>query len=177
MNKKAQVWSLDVIMGIVIFMVAIVIFYVYTINLSEDTESKSQDLDTDAEFFSSNLLSEGSPRNWNITNALIPGVMTGVEINQTKLDNLYNLTYSDYPQGYQRLIIMVGTRFDFYFYLNDKMTINITASTIEVDGIGKLNVNRTNLQEIENPSNVVKFERFTVYQKKPTKLILLLWDK
>lgn len=173
MKKNAQVWSLDVIVGVTIFTIAMVLFYVYTINLSGDTESKSQDLSTDAEFFSSNLLSEGSPLNWNETNVLVPGILTGVEINQTKLDNLFNITNSSYPDGYQRMLSLMGTRFDFYFYLNDPVQV----ASVYIDGIGKQGVNRTNLQEVENPANVIRIERFTVYQDKPTKLTLLLWDK
>ncbi|MBI2449632.1 hypothetical protein HYV49_05030 [Candidatus Pacearchaeota archaeon] len=176
--KKAQVWSLDIIVGVTIFIIAIIIFYIYTINLSDEAESSSEDLSIDADFIASNILSEGSPSNWNKTNVLIPGILTGFEINQTKLDELYNLTYSNYPEGYRKVSSLIGNRFDFYFYFNNEMNILLpNGSTIIPDGIGKLYVNRTNLVELENPANIAKIERFTAYQKKPTKLTLIIWNK
>lgn len=178
MKKQAQVWSLDITVALVIFLSAMIMFYVYTINLSQDTESKSDEMRTDLEFFSSNILSEGSPKGWNTTNVFIPGISSHYEINQTNLNFLYNLTYSGYPASYERVMSLLGTRFNFYFYFNDKMNITLPSGTeIQIDGIGKIGVNRTNITAAENPSNIVKIERFTVYQKKPTKLTLLFWSK
>ncbi|MBI2449633.1 hypothetical protein HYV49_05035 [Candidatus Pacearchaeota archaeon] len=114
--KKAQVWSLDIIVGVTIFIIAIIIFYIYTINLSDEAESSSDDLNIDADFISSNILSEGSPRNWNKTNVLIPGIVTDNKINETKLVALAQLSKDNYDKSRQ----LLGTKYDYFVFLENK---------------------------------------------------------
>ncbi len=168
MNHKAQVWSLDAIIGVTIFTSAIILFYVYAVNFSDDAQVALTEMQNDGKFVSSNLLSEGSPRNWNLTHVEVPGISNRNRINQTKLDLLYLVN-----QDYNKTKRLLNTRFDYYFFFNQPLTANNTL----LDGIGKPGLNRTTIISIENPRNIVKTQRYVIYQNEPAVLTLYLWEK
>ncbi len=169
MNTKAQVWSLDVIIGVTLFLSAIILFYVYAINFSDEAQEKAQDLENDGKFVSSNLLSEGSPSDWNLTHVDVPGIANKNRINQTKLDLLYLLNSQDYNTT-KRLL---NTRFDFYLFFTQPLTANGT----QIDGIGKPGLNRTTVITLEDPKNIIKTLRYVIYQNEPTVMNLYVWEK
>jgi len=100
-NKKAQAWSLDVSVAIVIFITGIIILYIYAINY---TEQSNKDLNY--------LLYEGNTASELILNEGELGIISKGKINQTKLDNFY---YSDYEDIRNKLKI----RDNFYFLMDD----------------------------------------------------------
>lgn len=168
MNTKSQVWTLDVVIGVTLFLAALVLFYVYTINFSDQAKTTAQELENDGKFVSSNLLSEGSPKDWNLTNVKVPGISNNNRINQTKLDLLYQLN-----QDYNKTKRLLNTRFDFYLFFTQSMKANGT----QIDGIGKPSLNRTTILTLENPTNIGKTSRYIIYQNEPTIMTLYLWEK
>ena len=168
-SLRAQVWSIDVIIGVTLFLSAIILFYVYAVNFSDEAQERTREMENDGRFVSSNLLSEGSPRGWNLSNVEVPGLAKKNRINQTKLDFLYLLNSQDYNKT-KRLL---NTRFDFYFFFTQPLTTNNTVR----DGIGKPGLNRTTILSQENPKNIVKTSRYIIYQNEPTVMNLYLWEK
>lgn len=166
--KKSQVWGLDLIIASIIFMAGIIVFYLYAINFSIEAEESLDALFNDGNFISNVMLSEGVPAGWSEGNVSSPGLVSQNKINQTKLERFYSLVSSDY----QKSKIMLNTKFDFYIYFTGQMSIN---SSI-IDGIGKSGVNRTNILEAESLQNIVKIERFTIYNNKPTQLNVYVWN-
>lgn len=169
-QKKAQVWSLDVIIGVTLFLSALLLFYVYGVNMSSENQETAKELEEDGKFVSSNLLSEGSPRNWNDTNVQVPGIANKNRINQTKLELLYILN----SQDYNRTRRLLNTRFDFYLFFS---SANMTVSGSPVDGIGKPGINRETISSLENPRNIMKTSRYVIYNNEPTVMYLYLWEK
>ncbi|MBI2047116.1 hypothetical protein HYT26_03065 [Candidatus Pacearchaeota archaeon] len=167
-NKKSQVWGLDLIIASIIFMAGIIVFYLYAINFSTEAEESLDTLFNDGNFISNVLLSEGVPAGWSGSNVSSPGLVSQSKINETKLEGFYSLVGSDYQKSKR----MLNTKFDFYVYFTEKMSIN---SSI-IDGIGKSGVNRTNILESESLQNIVKIERFTIYNNKPTQLNVYVWN-
>ena len=169
MKRKAQVWSLDVIIGVSIFLAALVLFYVYAINFSDSNRETLIELKNDGVYVSSNILSQGSPQNWNLTNVDVPGISMKNRINQSQLDLFYQLTLQDYNQT-KRLL---NTRFDMYFFFTNPLIANGTL----IDGIGKPGLNRTTIFTQENPKRILKVNRYVIYKNDATIMTVYLWEK
>ncbi len=82
------------------------------------------------------------------------GILTGNQVNQSKL-NSFNSTY------YQKRYALGATR-EFYFTMDD----------MEINGVSTLYVgNKTS-----NPDNEIQITRITIYENKPVKFQLRIWE-
>jgi hypothetical protein len=167
-SRKSQVWGFDLMIALVIFVVGMVLLFMYALNLSGEASSKLDSLNYDSNVISAFLLSEGSPYDWTQNNVVIPGILSDEKINQTKLENFYNLVSLDYNKTRK----IFNTNYDFYVFFSDKIEISGG-----IDGIGKAGVNRTNIIQVEQPENIVKQTRFTIYNKTPIQLSIYVWEK
>ena len=71
--------------------------------------------------------------------------------------------------NYTRTKNIFNTQYDYYFFLDENMTIN----SLEVEGIGKPETTKDNI----NAKNLIKITRFTVYQNKTTPIYIYLWEE
>ena len=65
MKRKSQVWYTDFMIGLLIFVIALVMYYKFVVNLSEQDQSILNELISDSKMISSSLISGGFPENWN----------------------------------------------------------------------------------------------------------------
>ena len=151
--KKAQAWGTDLTIAFVIFSFAIIFFYFYSLNYSNETEDILEILTYEGNYIADSLLSSGYPDQWQESNVIEIGLTTSGKINQTKITNFYNLAQNDYEKTKR----IFGTKYDYYFFMEDPIN-----STLE--GIGKPGVNSTNIAA----QNIIKITRLTIYQNKPT---------
>ena len=165
-NKKAQIWGIDLIVGIFIFLMGLIILFFYAVNLKGNT-GDIEDISLVGDTISENLLSEGTPIDWTEENVIFPGLLSQNKVNETKLQMFYNLN-----QDYPNFKGILKTKYDFYIYFSEQMDIEGE----QVDGIGKPNVNRNNIIEQENPKNIFKTTRVTAYNNKPVTLNIYLWN-
>ena len=123
-KRKSQSWSLDVILGVVVFFVALFIFY-GVINAS--APSKKDRLREDASLLSKLLTTDGSD----------VGIIVKNELNESKFISLKNVSYAE-------LKSRVKIESDFCVYLEDDegkvVPVNFTyrglgSGTINVTGI------------------------------------------
>lgn len=170
MKKKAQVWSLDLIIAIVLFTVAILIFYTYGSNLVKVDEDKTAYLLQDAKTISGFLVQGGVPDNWTSTDVITIGVTNdNFIINTTKLQAFSQLAVSNYSGTKQ----ILSTRADYFIFFENK---NGTYLSINgVSGIGKSGINQTNIYEIQNPDQAITLYRFVLYNREIIKLGILVW--
>ena len=63
---------------------------------------------------------------------------------------------------------MFRTQYDYYFFLEENISINST----EFEGIGKPGTTKNNL----NTTNLIKITRFTIFNEKPITAYLYIWD-
>lgn len=84
-TTHAQVFTIDLIIGLVIMTLAIIGLTLYT-------TSKPAPLRADAEGVSV-LMSEGAPSDWNLTNVTTPGFLTNGRLNTSKVSLFESLTY------------------------------------------------------------------------------------
>ena len=165
-NKKAQIWGIDLIVGIFIFLMGLIILFFYAVNLKGNT-GDIEDISLVGDTISENLLSEGTPINWTEENVIFPGLISQNKVNETKLQMFYNLN-----QDYPKFKGILETKYDFYIYFSEPMSLEAG----QVDGIGKPNVNRDNIIEHENPKNIFKVTRVIAYNNKPVTLNIYLWN-
>jgi len=166
-GKNGQAWGMDLMVAVTIFTFALLSFYLYSLNTPAGIEETIESLSYDGRGITNNLLSEGSPENWDENNVLEIGILRDGKINDTKLENFYNWVNS--PGGYDETKRVFNTNFDYYFFLDENMTIN----SVEIDGVGKPGVTRDNA--MNNAANLIKISRVTVYQNKPMGAKLYIW--
>lgn len=161
--KKGQAWGVDLMIAVMIFSVALVSFYLYSLNEVGGTIEISETLSYDGRAITNILLSSGTPEDWNEGNVIEMGILTDDKINETKLERFYNFALNNYSQTKR----VFNTKFDYYFFLDRNMTIN----SIEVDGIGKPGVTRNNI----DVNNLIKISRVTVYENRLVGAKLYIW--
>ena len=166
-NRKAQIWSLDLMTGLALFLVGIMIFFIYSLNQPSQAKETFAFLNYDGKVIADNLLSQGYPNNWNPSNVITIGIISDSKINQSKLENLYQMIYVQ--NNYTKTKNIFNTEYDYYFFLSE----NITVSSGKIEGIGKPGATPNNI----NAKDLIKITRFTIYENKTTPLYLYLWQE
>jgi len=160
MNKKrGQAWGFDLIIGAVLFIIGVIGFYFFAINSQQEQSNKLEELNYASSTVADNLLSEGLPGNWNSSSVIRIGITTENKINQTKLDQFYNLSVQDY----QLTKSLFNTNKEYYLIFKTAVTIN----NEQVTAIGRAP---------QNQSNLIKQTRLSVYQDKPITIEVYSWD-
>ena len=80
-SRKAQVWYTDFVVAVLIFAIALVIYFEYVNNLSKEEESNLNEMLMTAKLVSNNLMSSGYPNDWNQSNAEIIGIVDDKRVN------------------------------------------------------------------------------------------------
>ena len=156
-GKKAQVWYTDFIVSVLIFTIAMTIYFEYVNNLSKEEESQLDEMLTGAKTMSNNLMSEGYPTNWNQSDVDIIGIVEDTKVDQEKIEQFYNMSHDTAKFKF-------GISNNYYFYLQDR-----DGQKIQVDGkeyAGK---------EPTNPSKLVKLDRVTIYNNSIVKAVVQIW--
>lgn len=159
-SKTAQAWGFDLTVGIVIFLAGILFFYFYAINNSGGSEEEILILNGEAKLVSDNLLTEGTPLNWDISNVVRIGIVDNGKINQTKLENYYFMAQNDY-QRTKSLFRIVN---NYYVYFPD----GVNNGTGNVTIIGNNNT--------ENANNIMKISRAVIYENKIVGMEVVVWN-
>jgi hypothetical protein len=159
---------MDMIIAIVIFGVAIAVYYKTITNLSDQDEVLLNDILESAKSISDSLLTEGYPKNWTHENVTHIGIVTGDKINQTKLNLFSSMDYS-----YTKKIF--GTIHDYYIFFENsdgsKIRINNTK-----EGAGKPGVNSTNIDQEENPKKLAKITRIVAKNNSIARMVVYAWE-
>ncbi len=167
MGSRGQIWSLDLMAGLALFLVGIMIFFIYSINQPSQAKETLDILSYDGNIIADNLLSQGYPSDWNSGNAITIGLTTLNKINQTKLENLYQMIYLE--NDYVKTKNLFNTEYDYYLFLDQNMTV----STGSLEGIGKPGTTKYNV----DARDLIKITRYTVYQNKTTPLYIYIWQE
>lgn len=154
--KKAQAWGFDLVIGLFIFTFVIVVFYLYALNYTSDSEEAFQVLNQEGELIADSLLSEGSPVDWNSGNAIRIGILSDDKINETKLERFIGLDY-------EMTKILFNVRYDYYVNFSKSLDVNGAM----IGGIGQVNL---------NADNVALVRRISSYEGEPITLSIYLSD-
>jgi len=155
------------IIAVLIFSAAILIYYKTTTNLSDQDEELLDDLLIDAKSISNSLMSQGCPYNWIEDNVVRIGITNDNRINETKLEQFSRIPYNDSRK-------LFGTAYDYYVYFRDRNN-DIIPFNETLEGIGKPGVDSTNIQTVEKPKKLVKVTRFVIKKSDIVKMVIYLW--
>jgi len=158
-KKRAQAWGIDLFVGTMIFIVGILSFYIYSLNNPYEESAELNSLFYDGKIISQNLFSEGYPKNWTPTNVVVIGILSEKKINETKLEMFYNMSKTDY----ERTKRIFNTKYEYYFFLSQNMTINSTS----VKGIGL---------EPGTPRDLIEITRLINYKNKAVMAYFQIWN-
>jgi len=164
-TKKSQAWGMDVLIAITIFSAIIFVFFIYATNQSGEGKQILESLQSQGKTITNIILSEGYPQDWTEDNVIKIGILSDNIINTTKLEKFYNLTLTEY----NKTKILFNTHYDYFLFFNENITIN----SIEIEGIGKPETTKTNI----NAKNIIKTTRYVIYKDKPVTIYIYIWEK
>ncbi len=156
--SKGQIWSIDLIIAVTIFLTGIIFFYVYTLNYGNDADTTLVEMQYDAEHIADIVRSAGYPKNWSPGEVNIPGIIDEGHINESKLSKLALLT----EQDYQRTKALFATSYNWFINFSEPMIIgNVTYASIG--------------QTSTNPTELFRVQRITIYRNKPVIMNIYIW--
>lgn len=159
MDNKAQAWGFDLIIASIIFVVAIISFYLYTINYSPEKEDMAQILSYEGTLIAESILSEGFPENWDSSTVSRIGLLSQNKINETKLKQFSDLAQSDYAKTKSLFKIQNN------YFITFSEEIIISEEQISIIGA-----------QTENPTNLIKTERIIPYENKILTISIQTWE-
>lgn len=167
-SSKAQVFTFDYVMGLIMFIVIVVIAGKQLINIvPSNTYNQLYDENI---YFSSSLIQPGYPLNWNTANVLIPGIATSNRLDTSKLNSFNFFSYDETKSFFH-----ISNDYLFYFQRNNSiLTINgeciyghpvvVNLTTCEPD-FSLLGYN-----------NLVKSSRLLIYNSTIIEMELYSWN-
>ncbi len=168
--NKGQAWFTDLLIGTIIFAIALVAYIRVSSNISDTDERQLEELRLESEFIGSSLSGKGYPSPWDSGSVQKLGITNGERvIMDSKVQETSKIEYST-------LKVLLGTRNDFYAHFQDPngnvISINGTC------GIGKLNITNITAETCNNATVNAKYlvqsERL-LYRNGLTKMIVYVW--
>lgn len=129
-RKRGQVWSMDLIVAVLVFLLAVSIFLFFTNERVDERESK--------------LVVESENAADSILSASETGILEGDAVNESKLEEMVALSQT--PEGYQRLKEQLGVQNDFCVVLlddNENVILLSNGTTHDIVGFGSEELNVT----------------------------------
>lgn len=161
MAKRAQVWTLDFTISLLIFLSAVsAIIFAWNYILSNTLETRTMDeMQLKALAISDSAIrTSGIPHNWNETNVEVIGIATEENIlNITKVNSFVNMLDTDYDNTRGRLDIGF---YGFYFELKDLNESVLINSSHSIDPLSSI---------------VIPIERYVLYNESVAKARFILW--
>jgi len=166
-TKKAQIWTLDLMIAIVMFVLALLSVYQYMLSLDKNEIGNIDELGREAQLISDHLLSKGTPEGWTINDVREIGITDGeFRIDENKWLSLSQLDYYTTKQ-------LFNTRYNYYIYFVDPSGNTVTINGVE--GFGKSGIDPSNIEDIET-KRMIKINRLAAYDSEIIKMVLYIWQ-
>ena len=157
-KKRGQIWYSDFIVAVLIFSLALTLYYSHITNLSIREEAIMEELMADGKSISSTLISGGSPTNWTDATVIRIGITNNdYRINQTKIDDFYAMEYSTAHN-------LFGTRFNHYIFFE-----NSTGNRINITGGETIGTAPSDHERL------IQITRFLIYESEIIKMNVQVW--
>ncbi|NTV23086.1 MAG: hypothetical protein HGA85_01770 [Nanoarchaeota archaeon] len=152
-STKAQIWYIDLLIGLVIFTVAMVLFFKFA--TSRYLVKDNEEIFPEVVRLSQILVSEGIPQNWTEENVITPGLFTDGEVSIQKLEMFSNMS-----SDYYRLKRLLATESDFIVVFEEQNGNNLSFGNFT---LGKPNVTIEELESIQK-KDIFTVVRYGVYR-------------
>ena len=174
MNKKGQVWAIDLSIALVLFIGVIFLFYNYSISFAPEDPVINKII-TEGGYASGTLVSTGYPNNWDYT-SINETYAFGLLNEQGFLDLMKLSNFSTWVGNSSGLVVAnyslskrkINTKYEYYINFSDENLADIGYNFND-----------------QNPKQIVKIQRLVLYNDtisipgpyrvKPVKLNLYLW--
>jgi hypothetical protein len=166
MSKKSQVWTLDMIAGVTLFLLAIVTYFMFVNNLIGEEKPDFQTMYDDAVAISDNLLLENSDINSSQDSLKDIKITDGAyRLNASRLHNLSDLDY-------QTLKLKFNTRYNYLLYFENR-----TGEVMNISGSSYIGYNDTTRENIKTKQadDIVSIKRFLIYNSEIITMVVFLW--
>jgi hypothetical protein len=185
-NKKSQVWVSDYIIGLLLFVLAI-IFSVKIIINSFSTNVAFNEMKNDASKISEILLSEGYPPDWNIQNTqnctdiIRLGLLTAKRLDSEKVLQAMNATYISYDSLRTKLqakhdfvVIFENTTNGDMIEFGDDSFCTIGSSSVTINKGSPVDCHNISFTSISY-KNMVRLSRFIIYNSTIIRMVVYTW--
>lgn len=167
-NRKSQVWSIDYIIGLLIFIVIVLISIRLILNITSDNDDAA--LYKDAVHLSDILMNPGSPPNWDVANVTIPGLTYANASSKLDLNKIILLD----SIGYDRTKVLFHISHDYlYFFENKTGAINIAGCSHGYT-VGYIDC-KPDISNIDF-DDLVKINRIITYNSTLITLTIYVWS-
>ena len=167
-KRNGQIWTLDLIAGVVVFTIVIIVYFIFTNNISSRTENNFNDMYETSLIVSDSLISSGIPQGWNSTTVEEIGLTQGnYRINTSKLYYFKQIEYSDTKA-------LLKTKYDYIFFFMDK-----SDNLLALNGTsyyGKAGITKDNLNELESPGTIISSTRLIIFNSSIITMEVYLWE-
>lgn len=175
-STKGQLWSLDFIIGVLIFLVTVVFFFVQMNSLELTPQTSLNRLVLEAQDISTTLMSEGYPPAWTASTVVVPGIVTDARVNSSRLNELVLLNYS-VLQG----LLRVSDEFFVFIEQGNGCVLPLDGRygvgnpLVSVPASGCVAPTSVNVNPA-SPETVVPITRYVIYNATPARLHVYVWN-
>ncbi len=158
LKKKSQIWYIDFIIGVTIFIVILIVAFKFLSLKYLEPEKEMSQIIREGEKISNYLMTPGIPFNWSQEQVVVIGIVSeNNEINLTKLDQLKNMSKDDYT----KVRFLFGIKSDFLLFFEDKdeNIINLT----DQEYIGKPGLTLQDVLDTK-PEDMFTIIRYVIYR-------------
>lgn len=156
--KRAQAWYTDFMVGLLLFLSALAIYYLFQGSLSDNTDTIMEDMLSDAKQIANSLVSIGVPENWDRNTVTRIGITDGTQrIDNDKLQEFADIPYNETRSHFR-------TYFDYVVYFTDGNSSVILPNNSTYIG-----------QESAGPEFLVTVDRLLIYNSSLVKMEVRVW--
>ncbi|MBI4151052.1 hypothetical protein HY492_02920 [Candidatus Woesearchaeota archaeon] len=171
---RGQVWYTDFIIGTIILLTMVVIFFISMHNLEETRETHAGTLIREGSIISDSLMTSGLPKGWTNDTVVQLGVVDNQRVNLTQLD-----AYQQVPYATQRRLLRTVADFVFFFEQRDGCLISrnntrlygspdMTAPNGSCVTVGMIDTGAA--------GNLIPITRYVLYDSDPVRMVTYVWN-
>ncbi len=168
MTKKSQVWTLDMITGVVLFLTVMVMYFLFSSNFLQSQDATFTDIYRSLEIVSGSLMTEGVPSNWTAGDIREIGITNGnYRLHVSKLSSLANMNYSTSK-------LLLKTQYDYLLFFENK-----SDDVMMLAGqpyFGKPGVTKDNIEQLEQPDTLLLAKRLLIHNSEIITMVVYLWE-
>jgi hypothetical protein len=159
-NTKGQIWTLDLIVALVLFIIGALFFYQYGSSVRENNSNEINELSLQTERISNNLMGSGEPSEWNNASVISIGLSDGNS--RLVLNKLRELNQIPYPDT--KHLLSTNRDYQITFRNGNNTLLSFNNQTFWGKNIS-----------LDSPKQMLKSKRLLFYNHSILSMEILVW--